>query len=185
MELLEAIRQRRAVRDYMPDAVDNATIDALLHAAVQAPSAVDSQPWRFVVVRQRAMLDRIAREAKAWRLRLEQSAELRAHLENPGFHIFYNAPALVVIAAAHESPWMVEDCSLAAQNLMLAACDKGLGSCWIGLSQDYLRSHAGKDLLGIPAQWVPVAPIILGRPRGPVQAHGRRDPEVRWIDEPR
>lgn len=182
MELLEAIHQRRAVRDYLPEAPDDATLGALIHAAVQAPSAVDTQPWRFVVVRQRAMLDRIAREAKAWRLRTESSTELRAHLENPGFHIFYNAPALVLIAAEHESPWVIEDCSLAAQNLMLAACDKGLGTCWIGFAQDYLRSAAGKELLGIPAAWVPVAPIIVGRPRALPPPHPRHEPQVRWID---
>jgi nitroreductase len=182
MELLEAIRRRRAVRDYLPDAIDEATLEGLIHAAVQAPSAVDSQPWRFVVVRQRAMLDRVAREAKAWRLRSESSAELRVHLENPGFQIFYNAPVLVLIAAEHESPWMVEDCALAAQNLMLAACDQGLGSCWIGLAQDYLRSPAGKELLGIPPAWAPVAPIIVGRPRGATPPHPRREPQVRWID---
>ncbi len=183
MELLDAIAQRRAVRDYLPDVLERSTLEGLIRAAVQAPSAVDSQPWRFVVVRQRALLDRIAREAKAWRLRSESSADLRKLLQDPGFHVFYNAPVLVVIAAEQESPWMVEDCSLAAQNLMLAACDQGLGSCWIGLSQDYLRSAAGRELLGIPAGWVPVAPIILGRPRAPAPPHLRRDPQVRWIDE--
>ena len=182
MELLDAIAQRRAVRDYAPDAVDGTTLDALIHAAVQAPSAIDSQPWRFVVVRQRALLDRIAHEAKQWRLRSESSAELRAHLENPAFHIFYHAPALVLIAAEHESPLVVEDCALAAQNLMLAACDKGLGTCWIGFAQDYLSSPAGKELLGIPQAWVPVAPIIVGRPRVPAPPHPRREPQVRWID---
>ena len=53
-------------------------------------------------------------------------------LNDPKFHIFYHAPVLVVIAAAEPTDWAVEDCALAAENLMLAAYAKGLGTCWIG-----------------------------------------------------
>ncbi len=181
MELMDAINNRRAVRDYTADAVEQPVLESLIHAAVQAPSAVDTQPWRFVVLRERQLLDRISREAKAQRLLSEPVAELRAHLENPGFHIFYHAPALILIAAEHQAPWVVEDCALAAQNLMLAAYAAGLGSCWIGFAQAYLDSAPGKQLLGIPQSWVAVAPIIVGHPRSAPPPHPRHAPQIRWI----
>lgn len=181
MELLDAIRGRHAVRDYSPDGVEEAAIAALIDAAIQAPSAIDRQPWRFVVVRDRTLLDRISSGAKAHRLRGETLAELRQHLEDPGFHIFYHAPALVVICAPLGTPWIVEDCSLAAENLMLAAHGAGLGTCWIGFAQDYLNTPDGRDLLKLAPDVAVVAPIIVGHPRGRAQVHPRHVPQVDWI----
>jgi nitroreductase len=68
MELDVALRGRRAVREYTPEGVDDAAIERLIDAAVQAPSAVNEQPWTFTVVRDPQVLDRIASEAKAYML---------------------------------------------------------------------------------------------------------------------
>lgn len=104
----------------------------LVDAAIQAPGAVNQQPWLFTVVQDKALLARISREAKAHMLRTSAAALASHHfqsiLENPEFDIFYHAPALIVISAA-AGPWIVEDCALAAENLMLAACAAGLGTC--------------------------------------------------------
>ncbi len=185
MMLEDAIAGRRAVRDYLPAPVDERTIGRLIDAAIQAPSAINQQPWTFTVVRDPAVLDRISRDAKAFMLDALQgdrhAASMRQHLADPGFHIFYHAPALILISAAAQGPWIVEDCALAAQNLMLAAFAAGLGSCWIGFAQRYLASPAGKAVLGLPPDWVPVAPIIVGRPAGAAPPVTRRPPEVRWI----
>lgn len=75
-----------------------------------------------------------------------------------------------------------QDCCLAAENLMLAAFAKGLGSCWIGFAEIWLRSPEGKKALGIPSEQVAVAPIILGYPGGNPVAPGRCAPEIVWID---
>ena len=83
------------------------------------------------------------------------------------FRFFYPAPVLIVISAMTEGPWIVEDCSLAAEKLMLAARDIGLGTCWIGFAQGFLNTPEGKSVLGLPAAWVPVAPIIVGYPKAP------------------
>ena len=64
-----------------------------------------------------------------------------------------------------EIPWAVEDCALAAENLMLAARGAGLGTCWIGFSQGWLGTPEGKALLKLPAAYKPVAPIIVGHPK--------------------
>jgi len=186
MELLEAIRGRRAVREYSARAVDDTAIRALTDAAVQAPSAVNQQPWTFTIVRDRALLDRISRDAKEHMLRTlvadEHEVKLRAMLTDPGYHIFHNAPALVLVSAVAAGSWIVEECAMAAENLMLAAHATGLGSCWIGFAQSYLNTPHGKALLGIPQEWVPVAPIALGHPKAASAAVARKDPIVLWVD---
>lgn len=184
MDLLEALAGRRAVREYTAQAVDEPAIRRLIGAAVQAPSAVNQQPWTFTVVRDQRVLDRISREAKAHMLAdmpAAHEARFRPRLSDPAFHIFYHAPLLILISAASEGRWVVEDCALAAENLMLAAYAAGLGTCWIGFAQGYLNTAQGKDLLGLPAAWVPVAPIIVGHPKGVPLAVARKEPVVRWI----
>ena len=70
-----------------------------------------------------------------------------------------------MISAAQQGPWIVEDCALAAQNLMLSAYAHGLGTCWVGFAQSFLNTSDAKKLLGLPEEWMAVAPIIVGYPR--------------------
>jgi nitroreductase len=185
MELQEVIYARRAVREFTSKAVSNDTIRALIDAAIQAPSAVNEQPWHFSVVRDKDLLARISREAKAYMLRtpLTGIPPHRIHelLNDPHFDIFYQAPALIVISSVMENQWAIENCSLAAENLMLAACGLGLGTCWIGFAQGWLGTTDGKVAIGIPASYLPVAPIIVGHPKAISQRVPREEPRINWI----
>lgn len=185
MKLHEAIYTRRAVREFTSEAVDDNTIRALIDAAIQAPSAVNAQPWHFSVVRDKPLLARISKEAKAYMLRtpLTGIPPHRIHelLNDPHFDIFYQAPALIVISSIAESQWTIENCSLAAENLMLTACDLALGTCWIGFAQAWLGTADGKAAIGIPANFVPVAPIIVGHPKATPHGIPREEPRINWI----
>ena len=186
MELNEAISGRRSIREYTEEAVDERTIRRLIDAAVQAPNAVNQQPWAFTVVRNQAVLARISRGAKSHMLANMPAADAHSEhfhtvLSDPAFHIFYHAPVLIVISAHAPGPWIVEDCALAAENMMLAAYGSGLGSCWIGFAQTYLNTPGGKSLLGLPAAWVSVAPVIIGYPKALPPAKPRNEPQVRWV----
>ncbi len=184
MNLKDALYTRRAVRDFTDAAIDDAAIRQLIDAAIQAPSAMNEQPWSFVVVRDKALLDRISAEAKAQMLRTTPAGLLSHHFQetlgNPKFHIFYHAPVLVVIAAKNDGPWGTIDCALAAQNLMLAARDASLGTCWIGFAQGWLATAEGKAALGLPPGYVPVAPIIVGHPKVAPPPVARKEPEIYW-----
>jgi len=94
---------------------------------------------------------------------------------------FYHAPVLILISGAAPGPWVVENCALAAENLMLAAYARRLGTCWIGYAQQYLTTEAGKRLLGLPSGCLPVAPLIVGHPTTFPPPTQRREPEIRWV----
>ena len=134
MELMDVIRNRRAVRDFTDAAIDRATIERLIGAAILAPSAMNLQPWAFAVLLGRERIEGHAKRAKDWLLAsLSQTSydpSIRHMLEDPQFVLFYHAPALVVVLAKSSGTQAAEDCCLAAENLMLAARNEGLGSCW-------------------------------------------------------
>lgn len=185
MDLEQAIRSRRAVRDYAAESIGRPALQKLIEAAVQAPSAVNEQPWLFSVVQDRGRMALISRESKSYLLKAPPPNfalhRLRELGEDPAFDIFYRAPALIVIASAAAGRWAVENCALAAENLMLAACAAGLGTCWIGLAQGWLATPEGKAALELPADSLPVAPIIVGRPNSPPAPVPRKEPRIQWI----
>jgi nitroreductase len=178
---IQVIYQRRAVRDYLPAAVPHAKIVELLHAAVQAPSAVNQQPWAFAVFQGKDKLKSFSERAKPLcisSLPANESGEMAAMLRDPNFNIFYNSNTLIVICARATGLNPAEDCCLAAQNLMLAAHALGLATCPIGLARPWLNLPEVKSELGIPAETTPVFPLILGYPASQPVAVPRKEPEV-------
>ena len=103
MDITEAIYHLRSVRDYKPDAVPREVIDALVGAAVHAPSAMNLQPWAFIVIDGREVLSRYAERAKQYLVETmgpdSPLSRYRDQLSDPAFDIYYGAPALIVIAA--------------------------------------------------------------------------------------
>ena len=185
MELLDAINGRMSVREYTEEPVNDAVLRELIEAAIEAPSAINQQPWAFIVVKDRACLTRISDQAKNHLLKASLAAPahpFREMLNDPKFDVFYRAPVLIVIAAAEPTDWAVEDCSLAAENLMLAAHAKGLGTCWVGFAQNWLATSDGKAELGVPVTYSPIAPIIVGHARRQPPPVPRKDPDIRWIE---
>jgi nitroreductase len=185
MDLKDAIYSRRSVREFTAEPVNEAAIRALIAAAIQAPSAVNQQPYAFCVVRDQNVLATISQEAKAHMVRTTPIGLMSHHfsevLNDQKFNIFYHAPVLILICTVAEVPWAVEDCALAAENLMLAARGAGLGTCWIGFSQGWLGTTEGKALLKLPAAYKPVAPIIVGHPKAAPPPVARKEPEIRWV----
>jgi nitroreductase len=136
-------------------------------------------------VRDQKLLDQVSQAAKSHMLATMPASTHTEHfqkrLTDPNFHIFYHAPVLILISAVAEGIWNVEDCSLAAENLMLTAYSVGLGTCWIGFAQTYLNTMDGKKALGLPAAWVSVAPIIVGYPKSAPPPVPRKESVVHWI----
>ena len=185
MNLLTAIRKRRAVRDYTQEPVSASALRELIAAASWAPSAMNDQPWHFTVVTDPALLDEISARSKKWMLKgvaaMPRPGHFQDLLADPQFHLFYHAPVLLVISAPGAGQWSSEDCALAAQNLMLAALEKNLGTCWIGFAQGWLNTEEGHDLLGLPRSSRVIAPIIVGHPKTMPPDVSRKPPLITWI----
>ena len=194
MTALDAIYRRRAVRAYTGIPLDEPTIRKLLEAAVQAPTAIHLEPWAFVVVQNPQTLQALSERAKVLAVAEAQHHDLvkvpggtphsdrLAVLASPGFNVFYDAGTLIAICGKPISAYVAADCWLAAENLMLAACAMGLGTCPIGFSLPVLNSPEVKAELGIPADVTVVAPIIVGTPSHAVPPVLRKPPEIlRWV----
>jgi nitroreductase len=185
MELMDVIQKRRAVREHTNASVDRATIECLIVAAILAPSAMNLQPWAFAILLGRERIEDHAKRAKDWLLAsLAQTSydpSIRHMLEDPQYALFYHAPALVVILAKSSGTQSAEDCCLAGENLMLAARDQGLGSCWIGFARPWLDLPGTKTELMVPDHYHVVAPIVLGHPKIWPEPHGRKPAETYWL----
>jgi nitroreductase len=186
MEVMEAIHGRRAVRSFLPGVLEEESIRKLLQAATHAPSAMNAQPWAFVIVQDKARLDRYSKRAKALLLARAgddaKGARYRQLLSDPGFDIFYDAGTLIVICAESSSDYAQADCWLAAQNLQLAAVAAGLGTCCIGLAVALLNEPEIKSELGIAPGMSAIAPLIVGKPRAQPPAVPRKQPRVlAWL----
>jgi nitroreductase len=99
-------------------------------------------------------------------------------LRNDDFNIFYDAGTLIVVGAIQPSPFQDADCWLAAENLMLAACAEGLGTCCIGFAVELLNEPEVKAELSVPADGIAVAPLIVGYPQGVTPIVPRAEPRI-------
>lgn len=185
MQTLDAIKNRRAVRDFTEAPVPRPTVERLIHAAILAPSAMNLQPWAFAALTGRDRIAGIGRQIKEWLLaHFEETSldpSLRDHIKPAEYSLFHGAPALILVLARSAEAQAAEDCCLAAQNLMLAARDEGLGTCWIGLSCPWLNLPSVKRELGVPERYRVIAPIIVGHPKSWPESHGREPAEIHWI----
>lgn len=167
MTVLDTIFQRRSIRQYTDQAVPREVLVDLLRAAMAAPSAVNKQPWEFVVV-----------------TRPERMADLQAVLP----YGRYNAPAAVVVCgvpeAAQNEPtgsYWVQDCSAATENLLIAAVGLGLGTVWTGVYPVAERVRDVQRVLGLPAGVVPLGVILVGYPAEEKPARTQyREERVHW-----
>lgn len=184
MPLGTVLGGRHSVRDYRPDKVERRTIQRLLLAAVRAPTGIQQEPWAFVVVQDKAVLKRISDRAKPLFLDEMQRAYVQRTgpganiFADPNFNIFHNAGTLIALCGLTNAPFILADCWLAAQNILLAAYAAGLGTCIIGCAVPVLNEEQTKRELEIPASHAVVAPIVVGVPAGEPAPKALKEPRV-------
>lgn len=185
MELIDAIKNRRAVREYTNAPIERAAIERLVNAAILAPSAMNLQPWAFAALLDRERIGEYARRVKTWLVtnfsQTSFDVSLLKLIEDENYSVFHHAPALVLVVATSPHAQACEDCCLATENLMLAARDEGLGSCCIGLARPWFNLPSIKNELRLPEQYRVVVPIVLGWPKAWPDAHGRNPAEIHWL----
>ncbi len=146
MDILQAIMTRRSIRKFTVEVITEEQLDTLLRAGFQAPSAHNLQPWHFVVARNKELLEKIS-----------------------GFHKYAkmlpNAGCGIIVCGNKEKQpnrgFLVEDCSAAIQNILLAAHGIGLGAVWCGLYDSENLVEATKEVLELPNNIIPIGMVVV------------------------
>ena len=187
MKLMDALRKRRAVREFAPDPVSGNVLRELVEAAALAPSHMNLQPWVFAIVSDPVVVANLGERAHAY---LERNLNERSpffverhELKAMNHGVFYNAPALIAVCSMYPGELSEYACAMAAYNIMLTAHSFGLGSCWVSHAQPWLNTAEGREALGIPARSRVVAPVIVGCPAGEPMSIGRFSPEIVWVPD--
>lgn len=188
-ESVRLLAGRRSIRRYLPQPIAREMIDALLEAAVTAPSAHNRQPWRFEVLTQAERKHGLALAMGA-RLRADRlrdgdaSAVVEADVAR-SYARLSEAPAVIVVCLSMQDMdrygdegrgraeylMAVQGTAMAVQNLLLAAHAAGLGACW--MCAPLFCSQAVSQALDLPADWQPQALVTLGYPAAPGKPFSR------------
>jgi len=149
MDAIDGILTRRSIRKYTNKSIPDEVIKELLEAGVSAPSAGNQQPWQFIIIDNREVLD-------------EASQVL------PNGKLLKDANKAILVCGdlnleTHKGYWPI-DCSAATQNILLAAHAKGLGACWLGVYPREERVENLKKLFKTPEHIIPFSVISLGFP---------------------
>ena len=144
MSILDSILSRRSVRKYENKEIPREVVNQILEAGRQAPSAVNKQPIRFVIVK---------------------DGDLTKNFSSALFNRFVKDAPMVIVGCADvksflTGKWAVIDTTIALQNMVIAAWSLGVGSCWIGAFEE----EKIKQLLKIPEKWKIVALVTFGYP---------------------
>ncbi len=149
MDAMKNILGRRSIRKYSNKPVPEKVVRQLLDAGMHAPTARNIQPWHFVVVDERELLDKLS-------------------VAHPYAKMLQQATLAILVCGDRKlqemDGYIIQDCSAATQNIMLAAHALGLGSVWLGMYPREERMKKVGDLLNIPSNILPVALISIGYP---------------------
>jgi len=184
-EVLRAIAQRRSHRAYDARQISCKQLDALMEAALSAPSANNFQPWHYTVVQDQGLLNRVHRAAEAAAM-LRDREDRSPRYDNKGFQIFYHAPTVFFISAPESRSYAPIDCGIAAQTLALAAQSMGLGSVILGMPRDAFTGREGKaleKLLRFPEGYSFVIAVAIGYPTDDKPAHERKPGTITILTE--
>ena len=186
--VLEAIKKRRSIRSYEDKHVPRDAVETVIQAGNEAPSSMNYQPWRFVVVEDKeihqkllkivlpnakSIFDSIKEKDPA---RYESIMRRFDETEDP---VYYSAPVIIFVIG--QGIYADHSCPLACENMMLAAYSLGLGSCWVGLGSMIADNAEARKLLDLNDDEKIFGPIILGYPKKNPEAPQKKEPRVKWL----
>jgi nitroreductase len=168
MNLLDIIKKRRSIRSFTVQIVESEKIEALLQAAMYAPSAVNKQPWHFIVIDDRKVLNKIM--------------EIHPHSK-----MFETAKLGILVCGdlqlQHAQGYWIADCAAATENLLLAATAIGLGTCWVGIYPREERMNAMKELFQLPSHVEAFALVAIGYAAEEKKTPDRFHPEKVFLNQ--
>jgi nitroreductase len=185
-ETLKVIRERRSVRKFIPDRqIPDADIEAILEAAIYAPSAVNQQIWHFTVIRNPEILNGMANVVKEGII-ISGRQPMAERAKAPGYSPMYHAPTLLMITADAKARWAMLDCGAAVENAALAAQSLGISSCVMAMPGHIFDGGQGpewRQKLGLPDGYDHVISLALGYVEGeaPAAPARKRDEVINYV----
>lgn len=171
MDTLECIRTRRSCKSYKPDMPSDELIGKVVEAGTYAPTGMGMQSPLIVAVTNKEIRDELSC--------------MNAEVLGTNYDPFYGAPVIVVVLADKARGTYINDGSLVMENMMLAAHDLGLGSCWIHRAKQVFSSERGRQLLkewGIEGDYEGIAHLALGYRDGDFRPSKPRKPDyIRYV----
>ena len=160
---MKEIFARRSIRRYEDKPVSEENIEALLKAAMYAPSAGNEKPWNFVVIRDRNTLNEIT-------------------TFHPHTQMLKEAPVAILVCAdtsnvKYDGMFWIQDIAACTQNILLQAVELGLGTCWCGVYPNEALVGAMTKLAKLPSHIIPVAVVAVGYPAEEREVRDRYNPE--------
>ncbi len=164
--ILETIKERRSIRKYLPEQITDEELNLILEAAIYAPSGHNDQPWHFTVVQNKEILDDMNVKSKEL-MRNASTDWIVKMAENERYHIFHNAPTVIIVSGLEtnnsELPYCpMADCSAAVQNMLLTAQSLGVASCWVGLTTFLFENEEEVKKLNLPEGYKHQFVVTLG-----------------------
>ena len=177
-ETIKTIYARHTCRAYTGELPPDDKLQVIAQAALAAPSAMNRQPWRVIVVKDRALITELESEGLA-RIQAEPDQTTWERLKSRGGTLFYNAPCLLVIASDNAPA----DCGILAQTAALAATSLGVDNCICGLAGAAFGGERGdefKQRLGFPAGYQHGLTLLLGYGKEAGQGHELDHAKLLW-----
>jgi len=186
--VLESIKKRRAVRSYESKSVPKEILQRIIEAGNQAPSAMNSQPWRFVVIEDKTMKKKLLQAALPNAKKIlehvkeadpERYAQIMKRYDEMEDPIYYSAPAILFVIGSGR--YADHSCPLACENIMLAAYSFGIGSCWVAFGSMVSEDEGVVKALELKEDEKIYGPILLGYPKVYPEPPKKKGPVVKWI----
>ena len=184
MELDACIKGRRSVRAYTNEFVSESQLKAIIEAGTWAPSGMNRQPWKFIVIEDKKKIKTVSDETKTLVRKTIPELASRYEIETEADVICYNAPVLILICAEKDKQMEnlnLIDCVLAAQNMFLKAYEQGLGTCYMGFVTLLNTNPEVLRKIGVPENYQIMVPFILGHPKTKQGAGKRKTPEIKIL----
>ena len=163
-ETLKTILNRRSIRSYKQDQIKEAELQTIIEAGKFAPSAMNQQPWHFVVVQNKEMLQKINDTCKVV-FANSDNEHIKARAKAGNSSAFYNAPTFIIVFGDEKAAAPLNDGTLALGNMFLAAESLGIGSCWIHAMSFVFAAEEGNTLkqdLGVPEGYISIGAAAFG-----------------------
>ncbi len=201
-QIMDNIKKRRSKRYFSGEKIPEEKINEIIEAGRYAPSALNKQPWKFIVLTNSGKIKDLSGIVKDAYRRISRflpllkvlkpmlrdpqvAAAINKTLSGGEDSVFYSAPLLILVVADKKDPYAERDCAMASQNMMLYAHSVGIRSCYIGRADILMMSGRARDMIGLPSGCAIKSAVVFGySPEGdkdmPVPRR-KKDNIINWV----